>query len=70
MPLPDNKNTRDDNAYVQTFYDETARRVNIDPHTAALFNLTVEIQNGVNISKYMVNDFAEIIINDKGQLLE
>ena len=43
----------------------------IDPHTEALFQVTVDIANGIDLAAtYMVNDLGELLINDSRQLLE
>ena len=51
--------------------DNTGSGCCTDPHTEALFQITIDIANGVDIAAtYMVNDLGETLINASGQLLE
>lgn len=70
MVLDPNLNNREKDKFFCDSNNDTAVRVGIDPHGAATFQLQADIENGVDISIYMVNDFDEILINNKGQLLQ
>ena len=69
MSISSNKNQREFDSLVETRSGLTARRVTVDPHTAAMFHLNTAIANGVDLTNYMVNDFGEILIDDNGSLL-
>jgi len=69
MTISNNKNQREFDSLVQRTQGDTARRVTTDPSTSALFNITVLIAQGNDLSTFMVNDFNEILFNDSGSLL-